>query len=473
MNTKSLIAFVCLSVLFSFSLRAQQAWSLEQCIDYALKNNIDIRQQKLTESSSRHEVEKSYAMLFPTLNASGSQGYSFGRSVDPFTNEFSNERIMRQDFSLNASLVLFAGFQTVQNIRRSMHAHTALRHDTEKLQHDIVLTIAGAYMQILYFEDFVESLEKQLEVSLQQLHRTRILFEGGTLARGHLLEVEARIAEEELNMITARNNLRMAYLELVLLLDLDTEEAFRIQRPEVEVEANVNIYKADEVYRQALRLEPSVKAAEARILMAKSNLAISRGRISPVVSMVGNVFTGYSEASQRFVSRTPTGEAREIGYTENNLRVFTPAYADVWERKPYKDQINDNLSKYVGLNVRIPIFNQWETRNLIQNARLDLERASGNLELTRNKLHKSIQQAHADALAAYQKYQATLKSREAFEETFKYAQQRFNLGMLSSVEFNESKSRLDRSEIEALQARYDFVFKTKILEFYMGEGFSL
>lgn len=473
MQAKTTVFLILLlSGLFSSPLFSQQTWSLQDCIDHAIQHNIELRLQRLNEQDTEFSVEQSYANFLPSLNASFSQGYSFGRSVDPFTNEFSTERIMRQNSGATSSVVLFAGFQNVNYLRYNLLRNTAFRYDTEKLQNEIILTIGAAFMQVMYSEDFVETAEQQVEVISQQLERTRALFEGGTLPRGSVLEIEARLAEEELNLITARNNLRMAYIELIQLLDLDPADEFIIERPDTQVDEQFVILDAESVFEKAMQVQPAIMAANSRIMMAEKQIEIDRGRRSPVLSLNADLGTGFSEAAMQFAGREELGPM-QIGYLEDNTPVFTDGYNNIMEIKPYRDQIRDNFYQYVGLSLRIPIFNRWEVRTRIQHSRVDLLRARDQFELTRNNLNKAIQQAHADAQAAYQKYEATIKSLDAFNESFHYTRQRFDLGMVSSVEFNESQTRLARAEREALQAKYDYIFKVKIMEFYMGEGFRL
>ncbi|MFW5708435.1 MAG: TolC family protein [Bacteroidota bacterium] len=440
-----LISFLLALPMASFAEKQETTWSLQDCIEYAMQNNIEVRIQKLNEQDAQYDLEQSYANYLPSLNASFQHGYSFGRSVDPFTNEFSTERIMRQNTGASSSVVLFAGFQNVNYMRYNLLRNTAMRYDTEGLQNDIILTIAAAYMQILYNEDFVETATQQTEVIRQQLQRTRALFEGGTLPMGSVLEIEARLAEEELNLITARNNLRLSYLELIQLLDLDPEEEFAIEKPDAATMDQFNLSDPGAIFEKAVQVQPSIKSANMKVQMAEKLIDLERGRMTPSLTLDASMGTGYSEAALDFSGN----------------------------EKPYNDQIRDNFNQYLGLSLRVPIFNHWNVRTRVQQSKVDLDRAQNQLELSRNNLNKAIHQAHADAIAAYQKYQATVKSLDAFSESFDYTRQRFDLGMVSSVEFNESQARLARAEREALQARYDYMFKMKILEFYMGEGFTI
>jgi outer membrane protein len=473
MCKKSFIICILLwGILFIHPSHANKTWSLKDCIEHAMTYNLEIRLQRLNELDTENSLKQSYGNFLPSLNVETSQGYNFGRAVDPFTNDFSNEKIFRQNAGASSSVVLFAGFQNTNHLRYSLLRNTAMRYDTEKLQNDIILTIAAAYMQILYSEDYLETATQQIQVIRQQLDRTRALFHGGTIPRGNVLEIEARLAEEELNLITARNNVRLAYLELIQLLDLDPNETFSIERPQTEGIDQPMLTEPEEVFTRALQIQPSVKSANMRVQMAEKQISIDRGRLSPSLYMNSSIGSGYSQANTIVARKEETGRI-PIGFLADDTPVFTQGYNTIWERKPYYDQLRDNLSIYVGVSLRIPIFNRWEVRTRIQQSKIDLDRAQNQYELTRNNLNKAIQQAHADALAAWQKYQATTKSFDAFNESFNYTRQRFELGMVSSVEFNESQTRMARAEREALQAKYDFTFKMKIMEFYMGEGFNL
>jgi outer membrane protein len=206
--------------------------------------------------------------------------------------------------------------------------------------------------------------------------------------------------------------------------------------------------------------------------MTEKLVALERGRLYPTLALTASMGTGFSEASMRFEAREPLG-AVEIGYLADGTSVFTDGYYNRFGRKPWEDQIRDNFNQFVGVYMSIPIFNRWNVRTRVQQSRVELERSRNRFDLARNNLHKAIHQAHADAVAAWQRYQATTKSLDAFEESFKYTRERYELGMVSTVEFNEAQSRLARAERDALQSRYDFIFKLKVMEFYMGEGFNL
>lgn len=463
-----LLFFCCITV----SATQGTPWSLQQCIDHALRYNLDIKQQHLNEDRSQADLTQSYANMFPSLGGTSVQGYNYGRTIDRFTNEFATERVLFHNLYGSSDVVLFSGFQNVNNIRYNIARNTAFRYDTEKLKNDIILAIAGAYLQILYHEDLTLIAMEQLDVIEQQLERSRILFEGGTIARNALLEVEAQMSQQQLTLLTAQNNLRLSYLELIQLLDLDPEEPFTVEKPGLEVDESFAFYDSAEAVERTLNIEPSVMAANSRIKMAERALAIARGGHSPRLSFVAQLGTGYSEAATIQTGSVPTGELEQIGFTESNEAVYREVFTPSYQKKPYKDQITDNYNTALYLTLNIPIFNRLQTRTRVSHSRIDLESAQVSYDQQKNSVSKLIYQSHADALASFQQYLATERSLEAFRESFRFASERFDQGMINAIEYNESRVRLARSQAEALQAKYNYVFMVKILEFYQGEPLS-
>jgi len=446
------IALLSLIILLPASLHAQSIWSLERCIDHALEHNLDIRQQRLEVGRAGHNVTQAYANMAPSLNAGSRAGFNFGRSIDEVTNEFFTERVASQNISVSSSFTLFAGFQTINNIRRNLAQQTALKYDSENLENEIIITIANAYLQVLYFEDMLEVAEQQLENARQQAERTRVMVEGGALSKGELLEMEAIAAEQEASYTNTSNRLSLAYLELMNLLELDPTEDFTVERPPVEVEDVTVMHDPEAIYQKALQIEPSVSAAAKRIELAGHQLSMARGQRIPSLVLSSSLGTGYSEGFRQMVGNGDT---------------------PVFETIPYRDQISENLSRSVYLTLQIPIFNNLRTRTDIQHARIDRERAEIQLERTKTRLNQVIHQSYTDAMAAYQSYLSNTKALEAARESLLHADESFRLGLMSTMEYNEAITRFNRAETNMIQSTYEFVFMVKILEFYQGEGFTL
>ncbi len=282
--------------------------------------------------------------------------------------------------------------------------------------------------------------------------------------------MEAQLASEELQLVNAKNNLDLAYLELVQLLDLKDYEDFQISIPELDIVPDAEYeHSALQVYSVAKNIKPEVKAADARISSAERGLAIARGARSPSLSVRGAMGTGYSEASMRVTE--PTGELTQIGITAAGEGVYAPTFH--YEITPFADQLEDNLNRSIGFYLTIPIFNNFQVSTSIERSRINLDNARITNQIVKNQLFKAIQQAHADATAALKRHQASEKNVNALGEAFRYTEQRFNIGMVNYIEYNDAKNRLAAAESELLQSKYEYLFRTRILDFYMGNPIRL
>jgi outer membrane protein len=470
--------FIFIIPMFQFltsgQLYAQEKWSLERCINYALEHNIQIKQQKLSTQIADGTLLQSKAALLPSINGTVSQNYSFGRSIDYFTNEFSTDNIRSNNFSIYASMPLFEGFQRINTIEKNRFNLLASLSDLEKLKNDISLNIAAAYLQILFNEEMLEIARNQLTITRQQADRTKQLVDAGSLAQGNLLEVLAQAANEELQMVNSQSQLDISYLILIQMLDLDSTLDFHIEHPVLsEISDNEKIRTVTSVYQEALMFLPQIKSSEYKLKSSEKELAIARAGYLPKLNLTASYYTGYSDARKKTVPY-PLGYP-VIGYLNSQEPVYSaiPMFDYVSEDYPFKEQLRDNAYKSLGLNLNIPIFNNLQVRNSVNTAKIGVLNAQYQLETTKKNLFKEIQQAEADATAALKKYYATQKSLTAFEESFRYTKQKFDVGMVTSVDFNTAKNSLTKAQSELLQAKYEYIFKLNVLEFYRGNPVKL
>ena len=458
-----------------FSSYGQKVWSLEDCIGYAIANNIQIKQQKLNLDMQENNVIQSKAALLPGVNANASHSYNYGRTVDRFTNSFATQEVQSDNFYLSANLTVFNGFQMLNTIARNRLSMGVARYEVEKMQNDVFLNIATAYLNILFCQELARIASEQLETTRLQVERTGKLVDAGTVARGNLMTIEAQAASEELQLVTSQNNLDLSYLTLTQLLDLPTKDGFEITRPQLTVPDNFNIVeKPDQIFAMAVSTQPEIKAAELKVDVAFKDLKIARGAYMPSIILQGSYGTGYSGASESLKSISLSG-LDTIGYTAQTptIPVVTPAYKATYEKIPFDKQINDNLNKSIGFYMSIPIFNGLQVRNNVSRSKIAIENARLSLTQAKNQLNADIQRAWADATAAVKKYSAAKKALDATREAFQYTEQKFNVGVVTSFDYNEAKKNLAKSESELLQAKYEYVFKRTILDFYMGKPISL
>ena len=465
-------AILLFSIWAAQPLYAQQPWSLEDCLQYGLANNLQIQQSQLNVDLQQSNLNRARASQLPSLNASATHGVNTGRTIDPFTNTFATESVRSNNFGLSGGVTLFNGFQIRNSINQATTDLEANRFDVQKLENDMVLAITSGFLQILFAYEMLEVARGSFELSHLQVERTRRLVNAGVLARGSLLSIEAQAATEELQVVNAQNQLDLAYLDLAQLLRIEDLQNFRIRIPEITVEETEEIpYSPMQIFSFALNNQPDIRSADLRIESANYGLRIAKGARSPILSFRGTYGTGYSGAI-REVTDLVIG-TQEIGVTAGGERVFGPTVDFVTQVKPFRNQLEDNLNQSVSLVLTIPIINNLQVNNNISRARISMESAQINRQMVHDQFFKSIQQAHADAKAALKRYHSTTKNVQALEEAFRYAEQKFELGMVNSFEYNDAKNRLTFARSERVQAKFDFVFRTKVLDFYMGNPITL
>jgi outer membrane protein len=368
---------------------------------------------------------------------------------------------------------LFNGLQQLNTLKQKKIDFLASQYDLEQMKNDIALTLATAYLQVLFNIEMLEVAKGQLEITRQQVERTRKLVDAQTVARGNLLTIEAQQASEEMSVVNAQNQLDLSYLTLAQMLDLQSAAGFEIQQPALTLpDASALLVSPDAVYAKSLDVQPGIKSAELKVNSAEKGVAIAKGAMSPSLSISGSWATGYSGASNE-VEEITLGDPMLIGYTASYEEVYGSSYNYTYRVKPFGDQINDNQNKSVGLYLNIPIFNRWQVQTGIKSAKIQYQIAELNYQTTKMNLNKTIQQAHADARAALQRYQAAQKSVEAYEEAFKYTQQKYDVGLLNSLDYNDAKNKLVSTRSDLLQAKYEYVFRLKVLDFYQGKTLTL
>lgn len=471
----SFVLAILLAGLFSAVTAQEKSWSLEDCINYALDNNIDIKKQGLLVEVQEEQLLQSKLGMLPSLNAGATHGYNWGKTIDRYTNEFATTRVQSNNFYLGTQLNLFQGLQQLNTISQTKLNWMASQYDLDLMMDNISLAVAGYYLDILYSQELLAVAREQLEVTRQQVGRMEKMVMAGTLARGDLLNIEAQAASEELVVVEAENKLAIAYLSLQQLIDHPVSAQFKIETPALRpIEAPQVTLSAQDVFQTALLNRPEVKSAELRVQSANKGISIARGYQSPTLSFNGTWATGYSGLEQPSATTTPS--IVPIGYLQSNPQEIVVTQYDVpvgYEVIPFSDQLNDNQNRSLGLSLQIPVFNGWQVRTAISQAKIRKEEADLSLQQTRLNLDKTIQQSYADAVAALKNYNASEKKLKAQQEAFKYSEQKLNVGMLTTVEYNDTKKELTRAESDLLQAKYRFIYTTTVLDFYMGKPLTL
>ena len=466
---KSVILLIAL-LFAGFSHAQDKVWSLEKCVDYALSNNIQVKKQMLLVKSSTVDLQQSKMNLLPGVN--GSSGYSKSfKTVNQFTNQFYDGG--QVSMSLSGSITLFNGFQLMNAIKQNAIILQASKYDQDKLMDDISLNIATQYLSILFYQEQLVNAESQLDITKQQANRMSQMVEAGTKAQGDLLNIEAQVAAEELLVVNAKSNLDLGYLSLYQLLDIPENERFKIEVPNLQV-LNQSALQAtpNSIYETALANQPGIKSADLRVKSAALTLKRSYATLMPSITMSGSVNTGFSSKLQTIDQIIPI--LQTIGYTKvGNEPVVTNGANYTYKKYTWDSQINSNIQKSFGVYMSIPIFNRLVGQNSVKRSKIGIESSKLDFLLAKQLLNKTIEQAYADARAALNKYFSADKKVNATRESFKYSEQKFNVGLLSGVDYNNAKKDLSAAESELLQAKYEYFFRSTVLDFYMGKPLSL
>lgn len=453
------------------------AWDLQQCVDYAQKNNINLKQTEISTRISKNNATQSKAAILPTINAGAQHTYNFGRTIDRYTNTFANTQVLSQNFYISSNVVIWSGLAQYNNIKANQYQYLSNTESYLQQRNDLALNVATAYINVIFSDEIFQIAKAQFKITQEQLERTQKLADAGTLAKSAVFDLKAQLANEEVNVTSSDNNYQIAMLTLKQLLNLDTLNNFNISRPNVDVLNNelANL-SVQNIYETALKNQHSIKSANYNLLAAEKNLAVAKGRVSPTLSATGSLGTGTSELDKNidavnFVGyeQTPYFIADDI----NNPTVVAPVYQPktevVTSKKPFADQFKDNVNKSVGFTLSVPIFNGLQTATGVKNAKLNALNAKYTQDLTEQNLYKTIAQAYANARAALNKYNATKLSVDASEQSFYYAQQKYNVGAISTFDYNNAKTRLQNAQSNLVQAKYDYVFKLKVLDYYQGK----
>ena len=416
-------------------------WSLKECIDYAMEHNLNIKQQQNTLGQRELALSTAKYSRLPDLSAGASQNFSFGRGLTE-DNTYAHTNTASTSFSIGSSVTVFNGFQINNNIKLNELNLMAATADLEKARDDIRVAVAKAYVQILYDREILQVSRDQVEIDSHQVERIKAMRLSGKASDAEVSQHEASLQRSILTRTQAENSLRGAMLDLSQLLELRAPDGLEIVAPEADMEAVAIPGDPEDIYLQAVGIRPSVRAEQFRLDGTERSVQIAKGALYPYLSLSGGLGTNYYRAGGM-------------------------ASANFWT------QLGNNFSQYVGLNLNIPIFNKFSTRNNIRNAMLTRTSQEIQLENVKKSLYKEIQQAWNSAVAARQKYISSLSSRDSSQEAFKLISVKYENGKANITEFNEAKGQYMEAQSNLVQAQYEYLFQMKLLDFYKGEELTL
>ncbi|HUQ64782.1 MAG TPA: TolC family protein [Flavitalea sp.] len=460
---------------------AQDSWNLKRAVDYALANNISVKQADIQSRIAALTLKQSRLAQIPTANISGSSGINAGRSIDPTTNLFTNTQLFSTGFTLSSGVTLFNFFSVKNNIEGSRFDNEASRANVEKIRNDIALNVATAYLMVLVSQEQENISKLAVQLTLQNFENTRKRVETGVLPELNLAELEAQLALDSSNLITASNTVKQNILQLKAILNVDAAQSFVVETPPV---GQIPVLSLDElqpeyVYNEAVKNLPQQKVNDLRIKAAEKYALSARGQMYPAFSLFAGLGTNYANNKIPSVRQVPTGlvDTTPAKANVNGILydVVTPGFTNVitTSTTPFGTQFSDNFRQNIGIQVNIPLFNNGQARTNWQKSKLNVNSLQLQKDLDLVNLKQDIYTAYNDASTAIQKYSASVKGVQTAEKAYNFALKRYEVGLLPTLDLLTNQNNLNRARVQLAQAEVDYVFRLKLLEFYKGKGITV
>lgn len=446
----------------------KETYSLAECITIALENNLDIKSATISANSAKVNHQQSKTDLLPSVNGNFNLGVNTGRSIDPFTNDFINQELTFSNAGLNIDATVFNGFRLINRTKQNRLNRKASEIEVEAVKQDITLRVTLAYLQVLNSEAVFQLSKTRLEATRQQLNIRESFYKNESGNPADYTDIQGQIANDETSVVIAENNWNNAKLNLIQLLNLDDKIA--IETKDFILDFKTYNLSADEVYQDALQNWLAFKAGELRVEAVKKGVSIAKAQFVPEISVFAGVNTNFSSAAQTFTSTgtniIETGDF--VTVNGENLLVMSEQTNFESQNIGFRDQLDNNLNTVVGLSVRIPLFNGLRARN---NVRLEKNRVKeSTITLERNYLDikNTIAQVHFDMMTAYQRCESLQKQVEAYKESYRVNEIRFNNGISNFLNYITSKNNFENAKVNLINAQYEYVLQIKILEYYRG-----
>lgn len=474
-----MIRFFILAIIILFSnvLYGQnndKKWTLNDCINYALNENIDLKIKENTILTAQNSYNQSRLNVLPDVSFNAGRNVNYGDKFNVYTGSYEQGLTYGDNYSLSSSLVLFNGFYNRNTINKNKLLIIQKDNELEIAKNNLILDVLTSYLTILYSEEILKTSKEQLKMTDNLLEKTKLLVDANKIQKNKLLEIEAQIAKEKYNCLNAENELKLAYFQLFSLLNIPTADSFKIQEPDTNFLLINKSYNLDTLIDKALNINHTIKASETRVAVAEKNKQIAQSSLYPTISVFGYLTTSYSSAytaidysqTPEFTGTTPTNYISESGekIIQNNY-IYNSYIVN------YNNQLGDNFYNYAGISINIPIFRGGVTNTKIQNSKIEIENAKYQLEKTKNKIIEIVTKAYYEKNLAYNKFLAAQKMVEAQNSSFAISEQLYNSGKISFYDFKLSKKELFDANSELINVKYGYYFKVMILDFYIGNNF--
>jgi outer membrane protein len=472
--TKLIFACCILFCVANLS-KAQEVITLQKAVDMALDRNLTVKQSKLSEALSTETYSQSKLNMLPSLFGNSQGSYTFGRATDQASLSINTGGFFYNNNALSAQVTVFQGGQLRNQILQNRILLDADKTNTAKVKNDLTLNVVTQYLAILTNQDLVAAARQQIDVAKISLDRSQKQYDAGNQTLADLSQSRAQLSTAELNLTTAVNQLDLSVLVLKQYMEMSPITEIIVEKPDISKLTNVaTAYDAETVLTTAMTINPDVLLAKTREDAYLQGIKIAKGNYYPVLTFSGNVVSQYSSSNKALIGSTQVYSPVTVDIngtpTVVNFPVSQPQFGGTTS---FVSQFRQNLNQSIGFNLQVPIFNRFSARSTVRKARINYENAVVNTQLSRNNLSKTIYQAVLDVRAADKKLQSTRQTYNANKEAFNVIQQRFNVGLVNSLDYNASLTNLNRSQFDLIQAQYEVVFRSKVIDYYLGNPITL
>jgi len=444
---KNPIQLFLIFVLLPILAGAQsKPWTFQQCLDTALQRNISVNQSRMANELNKISLEQSKSNRIPSVSANANEALNFGKNVDPTTNSFVTEAYHSTNLGISSSYNLFNGLQNNRTIQQNRINVQAGQYDIEKARNDVILNITTGYLQVLFTREILAAAKSQEEATQSQVERSEKMVNAGKSPESDLLQIKSQLATDNLAVITAQNQLDLARVTLMQLMDIPISDNFDVEVPKMEETVNVLLPTNEEIYQKSLSVLPQITSASLKTSASEMALRVSEGAHWPRISLGANLNSNYASSRKK-------GNVNPEGY-------------------PFFEQIWDNIGQSFSMGISIPIYSNRQIKSNIDRAKINLITTKLSEQNTKNVLRKSVEQTYTDMRAAVKKYDATKLQVAAVESVYKNAEKKFTVGVMSATDFLIQKNNYTQAQSSLIQAKYDFIFKQKILDFYQGKAIT-
>jgi outer membrane protein len=467
------ILFAALSIA---AFAQAQAWTLDQCLKRAEEKNLAVRNAALDAELADRAHDQAYWSFLPDLNAAATHGYNWGKAIDRFTNTFATDRVRTNNLYVNSDFMLFQSGRKHQELKQADLNEQAALKGLEAARNNIRTEVVRAYLNVLGLRERLTAADNQIGVTREQVGITQALVDAGRVARAELLDNESQLAQEEYNAINLRNQMDLALLSLGQLMQLSPEEmnGFDIVKPPIgELAIAPPTATEAEVLRNVLASNPAYAQAQLTSESAERGVAIARSQALPSISFNASLGTGYSGRNLESIGDPVPEESILIGATEGGEPVYAPSFSQNTRVRAFGAQLDDNLNESIGFTLSVPIFNNMRTRYAVDQARIQHERTKNTMETQRNALQVDVQNALTSQRGAYLQYESARRAVAAAEESLRYADERYGQRVITAIELNTAKARVQQTTADLINAKYTYLMAQKSLDILQGLPVSL